>query len=106
MTTKYPLCLVVAELAAQLEARLLRLDTSWVPRELNTQADDLSNERVEDFQPELRLRLDPATHPWLVLARLQHMAGDFYEASRLGGELQVVGRRLRRRKPEAGTAPP
>ena len=41
MSTKFPLCVVVMELAAQLDARQLHLDAAWVPREFNQDADDL-----------------------------------------------------------------
>ena len=55
MTTKYPLCLVAMELAAQLGERRLDLDLRWRRRDRNVEADALTNERFEGFDPELRV---------------------------------------------------
>ena len=43
MSTTYPLCLVQMELAAQLEARRAVLMPDWAPRDMNTEADALTN---------------------------------------------------------------
>ena len=42
MTTRFPLCAFVVELAAQAEARGVRMKAEWTPRDRNQEADDLS----------------------------------------------------------------
>jgi len=55
LTTKYPLCLVAMELAAQLTDRNLDLRLDWRPRDQNTEADALTNEVYEGFDPARRV---------------------------------------------------
>ena len=54
-TTKLPLGLVCMELAAQLSHRHLDLNLVWRRREENAEADDLTNQRFEAFDPARRL---------------------------------------------------
>jgi hypothetical protein len=67
MTSKFPLCAVLMEVSAQLEARGCQLLLDWVPRERNVPADDLSNGNWEQFSPGLEVPVDLATLPFLVL---------------------------------------
>ena len=55
MTTKYPLCNVLMELSEQLYSRNLVLRLSWLPREGNQPADDLTNEIWSRFDPARRV---------------------------------------------------
>ncbi len=77
MTTRFPLCLIVMELSAQLEAHNMRLEVEWAPRESNQEADDLSNGISEGFTERHRTEIDLATFPWIVLNRLVSHALDF-----------------------------
>ena len=43
MTTRFPLCATVMELAAQAELGKVRVEAEWTPREKNQEADCLSN---------------------------------------------------------------
>ncbi len=43
-SSKFPLCVVLTELAVQQEARGLRLDAEWAPRYANEEADAISKE--------------------------------------------------------------
>ena len=70
MTTKFPLCCVVMELASQLERAGLRLGLRWVPREWNKEADALTNGDLSVFSNSLRVQVDVATMKWLVLPEL------------------------------------
>ena len=54
-STKYPLCLVAMELSSRLETLGAKLECEWVPRELNQEADDLSNFISDGFAPALRV---------------------------------------------------
>ena len=55
LTTKYPLCLVAMELAAQLTLKHLDLRLDWRPRESNVEADALTNEDFTGFDPARRV---------------------------------------------------
>ena len=82
ISTSYPLCCVAMELAVQLERRGARLDLEWCPRELNQEADDLSNLKVGAFRPELRLHVDPQKLPFIVLPQLMEAGSEFYKEVR------------------------
>ena len=55
ITTKLPLALVAMELATQLADRHLELDLKWRRRDLNQEADALTNSKFEGFDPALRV---------------------------------------------------
>ena len=57
MTTKYPSSLVLLELAEELAAKKcdLNLNLTWIWRDLNQLADDLTNEKFDMFDPEFRV---------------------------------------------------
>ena len=78
MSTTYPLCLVQMELAAQLEACRAVLTPDWAPRDMNVEADDLTNEDFSKFTPGLRIHVDMDTLPWLVFPSLVREAREFY----------------------------
>ena len=67
MTTKYPLNVYLMEIAAQAEMRKLDLELSWVPRDQNTEADELSNLDFRNFDPSKRILVDLEKIPSLVL---------------------------------------
>ncbi len=67
MTTRFPLCAVVMELAAQMERKNVRVGLDWCPRELNSEADALANGDFTRFNPDYRIDLDVTTTDWLVL---------------------------------------
>ena len=49
------------ELALQMRARSTRLSVQWAPRDLNEEADALTNLDFKGFTPELRIPVDLAT---------------------------------------------
>ena len=55
MTSKYPLVVILIEVAEQLAAENVGLALRWVPRLQNEEADALTNGRFEDFSPERRI---------------------------------------------------
>ena len=63
MTTKPLLAAAWAEVAALLTARNIDLDIQWAPREQNVEADDLTNEAYDRFDPALRIDI-PSPFPW------------------------------------------
>ena len=58
MTTKFPLGVVLMELACQLSLRRACLHARWIPRLENEEADALTNEDFRHFDPALRLEVD------------------------------------------------
>ena len=71
LTTKFPLCLVAMELAAQLSERHLDLRLEWRPREQNTEADSLTNEDFAGFDPARRLDAAVVRHRLVCLPELE-----------------------------------
>ena len=55
----------------------LRLDVRWAPRDLNQEADDLSNGKVENFNAAHRVEVDVRESSWLVLNELMKFGQDF-----------------------------
>jgi hypothetical protein len=81
MTTKFPLSVVVMELATALEDRNLVLNADWVPREWNAQADDLTNSRFDGFSPELRRTFDFKHNRFKVFDDLIVAGAAFHESA-------------------------
>ena len=70
MTTKMPLAAVLMQLAVMLSDRRLWLEAAWVPREQNKEADALTNNCYEGFDPALRIPLVWADFPTGVMQML------------------------------------
>ncbi len=81
MSTRFPLCAVVMELAAQLERKNARIALDWCPRELNAEADSLANGDTSLFSADRRITLDVATMDWLVLNDLMRH-GEMHERAK------------------------
>ena len=79
-TTSFPLCLVAMEAAAQMEALRLDLTLRWIPRDVNEEADALSNFKFGGFCPSQRLEASMDSLPFLVLPDLMSDASAFYAA--------------------------
>ena len=101
ISTRFPLSLVAMELSARLEAMGARLDAQWAPRELNQEADDLSNMKTEAFDPRLRKGTSHADSiPLVIIPHLLKVAQLFHNES---VELKrparhTVGKRFKRMK--------
>ena len=78
LTTSFPLCLIAMEAAAQMERRGYELSLLWVPREMNEEADALSNLRFAEFSMDRRIEVDLAKLPFDVLGPLMEQARSFY----------------------------
>ena len=66
----FPMCCVAMELAAILEERGMWVHNSWIPRELNEEADALTNECFEGFEARLRIPVELSQIKWKVLPNL------------------------------------
>lgn len=67
LTTPYPSCAILMELAAQLEGRNLALDLVWSERSSSEEADALSNGDASLFAPGNRVSIDVKEEAWLVM---------------------------------------
>ncbi len=76
-TQRYPLNILVMELAAQLERRGMRLALDWSPREVNTEADALAAGHCQGFTEKHRCTLDLSSNPWLLLDKFVVLGREF-----------------------------
>jgi hypothetical protein len=79
MSTKFPITLLLMELSEQLKAHDMELDLQWVKRDLNQEADELSNADFKNFDQARRVELDPSAIQWIVLGDLAARSLDLYE---------------------------
>ena len=82
-SSRYPLSIIAMELASQLDRLGIDLDLQWVPRWQNQEADDLTNERFDDFQEENRIAVQFEELQFLVMSRLLEKAGQLDEELKL-----------------------
>ena len=77
LTTKYPLGVVLMELAAQLGRRAATLRADWIPRLQNEEADALTNWDFRHFDERKRIHVNLEQLDFLVMGELFD-AGDRY----------------------------
>ena len=83
LSTKFPVSLVLMELAYQMSQLNATLSLSWIPREQNEEADDLTKDRFEKFSPEKRMQVDLEKIGFSVIPELAEVAGRLDEDIRL-----------------------
>ena len=79
ITTKYPLALILIELAWQSAKRRVALRAEWVPRLQNEEADDLTNGKFDKFDPAKRIEVDLERLQFGILDKLL-ASGEAYHA--------------------------
>ena len=78
MTTKFPSTLILLELAEELAFKSCELGLTWIRRDANQLADDLTNENFKEFSPDFRIPLKGKDIQWRVLDKLLEHANGFY----------------------------
>ena len=78
MSAKFPLLVVLAELAAQLKYRGCALDLFWTPRDQNELAHALTNGDVGNFSPQYQIEVHPEKLPFILLPEYMRVAEDLY----------------------------
>ena len=78
MSPKFPLLVVLVELAAQLRKRDLGMNLFWAPREQNELADGLTNGDYSPFDPAKRIHVDIAQLDFLKLREMMLVAKLIY----------------------------
>ena len=105
LTTKYPLGVVLMELAVQIGLRNAVLRANWLPRLQNEEADALTNWDFRHFDPKLRIDVDLEKLEFKILDKL-FAVGDNYieelnqqrEQEKRRKEASAAGARQPRRK--------
>ena len=80
MSTKFPLYVVLMEVAAQLESSRVALSLAWRPRDENEEADALTNEVFAGFDPQLRVQVAWRDLKFQVLPRVLDLALSHFRA--------------------------
>ena len=78
MSTKYPLCLILMELASQLESLKVSLDLCWKRRDENVEADALTNHDFSLFTLSNRVQINLQDLQWKVLPWLSEEAAKLF----------------------------
>ena len=79
MSTKFPLTVLLMELSEQMRARRTVLHLAWIQRDINKQADALTNLEFDDFDESLRIEVIPEKLTWIVLPKLMGSSESFYK---------------------------
>ena len=105
VTTKYPLALILIELAWQCAQRRVALRADWVPRMQNEEADDLTNGKFEKFCPGNRIPVELEKLEFGILHKLLEAGEEYHKeieeakatakAERIAGKNRVVQRKKR-----------
>ena len=78
MFTKFPMLLVLGELAVQLRDRNLQLHLEWAIRLQNEEADALTNGDFSAFRPENSVSIDPAKLSFKALPQLERVSEELH----------------------------
>ena len=70
VSPKFPLIVIMTEMAAQLQAREAELDLQWIPRNQNEEADGLTNEDFSQFDPSRRIMVEIERLKFLILPKM------------------------------------
>ena len=102
LTTRYPLGVVLMELAHQMKIRRTLLRARWLPRLQNQEADDLTNDEFRHFDPKKRIKVEMADLEFRIMNSL-FSVGDAYMAE-LEAARTAEKEKLARRKVRGGSA--
>ena len=83
MSSKFPLVVVMTEVAAQLQEKQMELDLEWIPRNQNEEADGLTNGDFGPFDPALRIQVEISKLDFIILPKMVAAADDLYEKVRI-----------------------
>ena len=78
------------ELAAQLAKQSVDLTLKWRRRDVNVEADALTNHELEGFNPKMRVLPNLEEVKWLVLPWLEKEATEMYASIRAEREQQPL----------------
>ena len=94
-TTKYPLCLILMELAVECRRREISLDLHWIPRHQNCLSDQLSNGQTHNFSAVRRIEVVHDSLHFHVLPEMMETAASLYlsieDRKKLGKTYKAAG---------------
>ena len=96
MSPKFPLIVIMTELAAQLQAKRAELDLLWIPRNQNEEADGLTNGDYSQFDLKRRIAVDVAKLEYKILPRMIAAADALYKDAMLNKESSRAGAQAKR----------
>ena len=79
MSTKFPMLIVLGEVAAQLRKLNASLNLVWVPRLQNEEADALTNGEFSAFRTENRVNVDVPSLSFLILPKLAEVSEEIHQ---------------------------
>ena len=79
LSTKFPLTLLVIEVSEMMRKKNAMVDLLWIKRDLNQDADDLTNEEFGNFSEENRVYLKDGKIQWEVMDDLLSSGMELYE---------------------------
>jgi hypothetical protein len=100
-STKWPIVALMIELSEQLRKRKALLDLVWVPRDDNTEADELTNLDYHSFDMANRIEVEFKTIKWEVLPDILQVSEDLYKdvcqqrETRKSRNIQPIAKRKR-----------
>ena len=107
MTTKFPLCAFLMEIAATIQIAEADIELGLVPRDQNTEADELSNFDSRNFSPELEVKLTSETTRFILLDEFLEEGERLYleieeqkEKARSTPPVVLQAAKKRKRKPD------
>ena len=86
MSPKFPLIVIMTEMAAQLQAREAELDLQWIPRNQNEEADGLTNDDFSQFDPSRRIMVEIERLKFLILPKMIKAADELYSEAKRNKE--------------------
>ena len=90
-TTKWPLMIINMQLSVLLSAARLQLNLVWRPRDQNTEADDLTNEKFDNFDAADRISFAYSDLPLTLLHELWETKKEFDEAKKRASSSKASG---------------
>ena len=94
LTTKWPLLAFLSETSAQLEARKIMFELSWVPREQNAEADAITNGDFGWLSAGKQVATKMCELPFIILPEMLSQGEAFYAGNEVvnNGPIQFVKR--------------
>ena len=78
MSSKFPLVVLLTELAVQLRKRRVEMDLEWVPRNQNEAADAITNNNTSIFDPNRKMTVEVSTLRFEILPDMMQVADHLY----------------------------
>ena len=79
MTTKFPLCAAMMQLASTLAKNQWRLKLGWIPRNQNYEADELSNGLTHRFKNSNEVRVEPLLEKLVIFNKMIKYGQKLYD---------------------------